>query len=117
MKRRNYNDGAQEEENREQRQAELERLQQENARLKSLLTSHGISWENGQQENCISESAQLRPFEKPDQSLDPAEKVNLFRGILMNSVFIPKSTITNRITNDNVGKAQYKVISDLNGRQ
>jgi len=35
----------------------------------------------------------------------------------MNSVFIPKSTITNRITNDNVGKAQYKVISDLNGRQ
>ena len=81
MRRRNYNDGAQEEENRERRQAELERLQKENARLKSLLTAHGISWENGQQENCISESAQLQPFKKPDQSLDPAEKTTLFRGI------------------------------------
>jgi hypothetical protein len=31
--------------------------------------------------------------------------------------FKPKFTITNRITNDDVIKAQYRVFADLNGRQ
>jgi len=31
--------------------------------------------------------------------------------------FNPKFTITNRITNDGVFKAQYKIFADLHGRQ
>jgi len=57
---------------------ELKKLREENARLKALLTNHGIQWEDDQP------SAAIRPPEtvpSPHSQLSPDEKIAIFRNL------------------------------------
>ncbi len=56
--------------------AELQQLRQENARLKSLLAEHGISWKD---ESAVEESVKNEREEHNESQLSPSEKVALFR--------------------------------------
>jgi superfamily II DNA or RNA helicase len=58
-----------------QLQAELLRLQQENARLKELLGQHGVDW---QKKLEVDESEPVNPVEVSTSQLSPSDKVALF---------------------------------------
>ena len=49
-------------------------------------------------------------------TLERKKRCHLIQGYSRND-FNPELTITDRVTNDDVTIAQYKVLADLNGRQ